>query len=234
VRPTERGKVGDPIGVSCGRSVDGRLGRSEKGNPEARIFDWENGAGQRGTGGSVGLPGVLSVGGGLEGGRLRSDGDVKVAVRRRQRAKGDWVRPGRVQRVKSRGEGGCGSGQRRREGERARVGQVGGKVLGGGAGDDGNGRCGRPVFEFVDLDEFGSAGSRKRQGEGPGGKGMGQGRRGGQGEKVGVEADALVDENDVDGRQEKNVEGAAGYVLCYEQRLPAQEEKLLPWVPMGG
>jgi len=172
----------------------------------------------------------------MEVGGLRSDGDVQVAVGRRRRAKGDWARPGRVKGVESRGEGGCGSGQRRREGdERARVGQVGGKVLGGGAGDDGNGRCGRPVFEFVDLDEFGSAGSRKRQGEGPGGKGMGQGRRGGQGEKVGVEADALVDENDVDGRQKKeNVEGAAGYVLCYGQRLPAQEEKLLPWVPTGG
>jgi len=118
--------------------------------------------------------------------------------------------------------------------ERARVGQVGGKVL-GGVGDDGNGRCGRPVVEIVDLDEFGSAGSRKRQGEGPGGKGMGQGGRGGQGEKIGVEADALVDKNDVDGRQKKeNVEGAAGYVLCYEQRLPAQEEKLLPWFPTGG
>jgi len=64
--------------------------------------------------------------------------------------------------------------------ERARVGQVGGKVLGGGAGDDGNGRCGCPVFEFVDRDEFGSAGSRKNRGGGQGvrewDKGGGEGK----------------------------------------------------------
>ncbi len=83
------------------------------------------------------------------------------------------------------------------------MGQVGGKGLGGGAEDDENGRCGRPASELVDRDEFGSAGSWKKQGEGPGGRGMGQGRRGGQGEEIGVEGDALVDGDDVDGRQEK-------------------------------
>ena len=90
------------------------------------------------------------------------------------------------------------------------MGQVGGKGLGGGAEDDENGRCGRPASELVDLDEFGSAGSWKKQGEGPGGRGMGQGRRGGQGEEIGVEGDALVDGDDVDGRQEKKRRGSCG------------------------
>jgi len=119
--------------------------------------------------------------------------------------------------------------------ERARVGQVGGKVL-GGVGDDGNGRCGRPVVEIVDLDEFGSAGSRKRQGEGPGGKGMGQGRRGGQGEKIGVEADALVDKNDVDGRQKRKTsrELRATSFATSKGYLPKRRNSCCGFLRVGG
>ncbi len=160
-------------------------------------------------GGGVGLPGVLSVGGGLEGGGSRSDVDVEAAVGWRRHAKGDWARPGRVQRVESRGEGGCGSGQRRREGGGRGWGKSEARfwveapemmeMVGAGI------RC----LSLLIVTNSGWLG-RKKQGEGPGGKRMGQGRRGGQGEKVGVKADALVDENDVDGRQEKKRRGCCG------------------------
>jgi len=67
----------------------------------------------------------------------------------------------------------------------------------------------------------GSAGSRKELGEGPGGRRREQRGRGRQGKGTGVEVDALVDSDDGDGWQKKNIKGAAGYGRCYKQWVPA-------------